>query len=156
MRKCQECGKHLPKCARHNRKYCYGGGCRESHARKKRRGKKREKVTTGVLPKSTPRQQENYFVWGDVEPGIRGAVSLLREYGFQTFPSCEGDKDHVFPYPVVRFGASSDKEARKALSLAVENGLPVRELRKICQIFIAGYAETHPVFYELVFFDKCP
>jgi hypothetical protein len=60
------------------------------------------------------------------------ARSLSRSLsnGVEAFESCEGGHGHSFPEPTVRFeGASS--EGLRAVSVALENGLPIRELRRV-------------------------
>lgn len=62
------------------------------------------------------------------DEGIREIVITLIANGVETFESCEGGQGHNFPEPTVRFeGAAS--EGLRAVSVALENGLPVRRLR---------------------------
>jgi hypothetical protein len=64
-----------------------------------------------------------------LDEGIREIVITLLANGIETFESCEGGAGHSFTEPTVRFeGASS--EGLRALSVALENGLPVAELRR--------------------------
>ncbi len=64
-----------------------------------------------------------------LDKGIREIVITLVANGVETFESCEGGRGHSFPEPTVRFeGASA--EGLRAISVALENGLPVRRLRR--------------------------
>jgi hypothetical protein len=64
-----------------------------------------------------------------LDEGIRDTVLTLVANGVETFESCEGGDGHSFPEPTVRFEGSSS-EGLRALSVALENGLPVAELRR--------------------------
>lgn len=58
-----------------------------------------------------------------LDEGIREIVVTLPSNGVGTFESCEGGDGQAFPWPTVRFeGAAS--EGLRALSVALENGLP--------------------------------
>ena len=64
-----------------------------------------------------------------LDPGIAEVVRLLREYGVETFESCEGGPGHAFPEPTIRF-AGQREEGFRALAAALENGFPVRAIRR--------------------------
>jgi hypothetical protein len=64
-----------------------------------------------------------------LDDGIRDIVVMLIANGIETFESCEGGKGHSFPEPTVRF-EGGDSEGLRAVSIAMENGLPVRRLRR--------------------------
>ena len=64
-----------------------------------------------------------------LDAGIRDIVLTLLANGVETFESCEGCIGHSFPEPTVRFEGSSS-EGLRALSVALENRLPVSELRR--------------------------
>jgi hypothetical protein len=64
-----------------------------------------------------------------LDEGIREIVITLLSNGIETFESCEGGVGHSFPEPTVRFEGGSS-EGLRALSVALENGLPVAELRR--------------------------
>jgi hypothetical protein len=64
-----------------------------------------------------------------LDEGIRDIVLTLLANGVETFESCEGGDGHSFPEPTVRFEGTSS-EGLRALSIALENGLPVSELRR--------------------------
>jgi hypothetical protein len=64
-----------------------------------------------------------------LDEGIREIVITLVANGVETFESCEGGRGHSFPWPTVRFEGSSS-EGLRALSVALENGLPVDSLRR--------------------------
>ena len=65
-----------------------------------------------------------------LDEGIRDIVLTLLVNGVETFESCEGGKGHSFPEPTVRFEGSS-AEGLRALSVALANGLPVSQLRRV-------------------------
>jgi hypothetical protein len=82
-----------------------------------------------------------------LDEGIREIVITLAANGVETFESCEGGRGHSFPEPTVRFeGASS--EGLRALSVALENGLPVSKLRRTWGI-IDGL--IHGPWWEMTF-----
>src|SRR5262245_31761272 len=65
-----------------------------------------------------------------LDKGIERAVLLLRERGIHTVESCEGGAGHAFPEPTVVF--SGDKgEGYRALSIALQSGLAVVQLRRV-------------------------
>ena len=65
----------------------------------------------------------------------------------ETFESCEGGLGHAYPEPTVRFeGATS--EGLRALSVALENGLPVFSLRRAWGV-IDGL--IHGPWWEMTF-----
>jgi hypothetical protein len=65
-----------------------------------------------------------------LDPGIRRYVEVLNESGVETYESCQGGKGHSYPEPAVRF--HGDRwEGFRALSVALRQGLPVAELRRI-------------------------
>lgn len=64
-----------------------------------------------------------------LDEGIREIVITLVANGIETFESCQGGPGHSFPVPTVRFEGSSS-EGLRALSVALENGLPVYTLRR--------------------------
>jgi hypothetical protein len=65
-----------------------------------------------------------------LDPGIRDAVTVLRDGGIDTFESCEGGSGHAYAEPTVRFHGSR-AEGLRALSVAMNSGLPVAELRRV-------------------------
>ena len=68
-----------------------------------------------------------------IDPGIRREVQVLWENGIETTESCEGGVGHSFPEPTVRF-RGDHAEGFKALSIALQNGLKVLELRRFWSI----------------------
>lgn len=82
-----------------------------------------------------------------LDPGIANAVRLLREAQVETFESCEGGNGHAYAEPTVRFHGYQ-AEGFKALSVAMEAGLPVAELRRVWPL--VGGEPTGP-WWELVF-----
>lgn len=67
--------------------------------------------------------------------------------GVECFESCEGTANHAFFEPTVRF-EGHNSEGLRALSVALENGLPVRELRRGWRI-IDGI--IHGPWWEMTF-----
>jgi hypothetical protein len=97
-------------------------------------------------PASVQRARELKFE-PPLDEGIREIVITLAANGVETFESCEGGRGHSFPEPTVRFeGASS--EGLRALSVALENGLPVSKLRRTWGI-IDGL--IHGPWWEMTF-----
>jgi len=64
-----------------------------------------------------------------IDPKIRHIVMLLRKNGVETFESCQGGMGHAFFEPTVRFHGNR-AEGLRALSIAMNHGLPVAELRR--------------------------
>src|ERR1700730_14059208 len=75
--------------------------------------------------------QEQVFgiVLEQLDPGIRSAVQILVHNSVETFESCEGGEGHAFYEPTVRFHGSH-AEGFRALSIALQHGLKVCELRR--------------------------
>jgi hypothetical protein len=82
-----------------------------------------------------------------LDAGIRQAVKALNEAGIETFESCEGGTGHAYAEPTVRFSGPKALGYR-ALAVAIENGLPVSELRRTWPL-VDGEA-TGP-YWELAF-----
>ena len=82
-----------------------------------------------------------------LDDGIREIVLILVSNGVETFESCEGGKGHSFPEPTVRFEGSSG-EGLRALSVALDNGLPVSSIRRAWGI-IDGL--IHGPWWEMTF-----
>jgi hypothetical protein len=82
-----------------------------------------------------------------LDHGIREIVVTLLANGVETFESCEGGDGHAFPWPTVRFeGAAS--EGLRALSVALENGLPVEGLRRTWGVIDGS---IHGPWWEMTF-----
>ena len=69
------------------------------------------------------------------------------ENGVETFESCEGGNGHAYPEPTVRFHGQRP-EGFRALSIAMQNGLEVSELRRVWDI-IDG--EPTGAWWEMIF-----
>lgn len=82
-----------------------------------------------------------------LDPGIRDAVLILRGGGIETFESCDGGGGHSFLEPTVRFHGDS-WAGYKAFAVAMENGLPVNELRRV---YAAQDAQLSGPWWELTF-----
>jgi hypothetical protein len=80
-------------------------------------------------PENLARSKELEFE-PPLDKGIRDIVVMLIANGVETFESCEGGEGHSFPEPTVRF-EGTDSEGLRATSVALENGLPVRRLRRV-------------------------
>lgn len=65
-----------------------------------------------------------------LDSGIRAAVAALVAAGIETFESCEGGHGHAYLEPTVRFHGDR-AEGMKALAVAMQAALPVRELRRV-------------------------
>jgi hypothetical protein len=92
------------------------------------------------------RARELYFE-PPLDEGIREIVIRLVANGVETFESCEGGMGHAFPEPTVRFEGESS-EGLRALSVALETGLPVFRLRRTWGI-IDGL--IHGPWWEMTF-----
>lgn len=87
-----------------------------------------------------------------IDTGIAYAVAVLRSGGVETFESCEGTKGHCFLEPTVRFAGNSGAGFR-ALSIAIDYGLPVADLRRAWRM-IDG--ELTGPDWEMTFYETCP
>jgi len=84
-------------------------------------------------PASVQAAQELVFE-PPLDEGIRDAVLVLAANGVSTYESCDGQHPgHHFPVPTIRFEGQSS-EGLRALSVALENGLPVAELRRVWDV----------------------
>lgn len=97
-------------------------------------------------PTSVQRARELHFE-PPLDKGIRDIVIVLIANGIETFESCEGGDGHSFTWPTVRFEGSSS-EGLRALSVALENGLPVDKLRRTWGV-IDGL--IHGPWWEMTF-----
>ena len=64
-----------------------------------------------------------------LDEGIAEYVRILRRAGVETFESCEGGPGHARPEPTIRFHGER-AEGFRALSVAIQHGLPVSDLRR--------------------------
>ncbi len=87
-----------------------------------------------------------------LDSGIKDAVLLLREHGVETVESCEGGANHAYLEPTVRF-VGGKAEGYRALSIALQLGLKVSELRRVWPIL--DYEPTGP-YWELTFVPQRP
>jgi hypothetical protein len=65
-----------------------------------------------------------------LDPGIRQMVKVLREYGIETFESCQGGEGHSYPEPTVRFHGQQE-EGFRAFAAAREHDLPVWAIKRV-------------------------
>lgn len=82
-----------------------------------------------------------------LDKGIKEAVLVLREHGVETIESCEGGNGHAFTEPTVRF-CGGKAEGYRALSVALQYGLRVVELRRVWPVL--DLEPTGP-WWELTF-----
>ena len=82
-----------------------------------------------------------------LDAGIARQVEVLRASGVETFESCQGGDGHAYSEPTVRFHGDRS-EGFRALSVALQNGLLVRALRRAWPI-IEG--EPTGPWWELTF-----
>jgi hypothetical protein len=97
-------------------------------------------------PETIRRARELHFE-PPLDEGIREIVITLLENGVEAFESCEGGRGHSFPEPTVRFEGSSS-EGLRALSVALENGLPVASLRRAWGLIDGS---IHGPWWEMTF-----
>ena len=83
------------------------------------------------------------------DPAIRKIVDALRASGIETFESCQGGAGHAFAEPTVRFHGGRD-EGFRALACALQQGLPVNELRRYWQV-VDG--EPRGPYWEMTFHE---
>ena len=68
-----------------------------------------------------------------LDKGIRRYVEILVSNGIETYESCEGGRGHAYPEPTIRFYGEI-AEGFRALAIAIENGLPVDEIRRFWSV----------------------
>ncbi len=68
-----------------------------------------------------------------LDPSIREAVRVLREYSVETFESCQGGEGHSYAEPTVRFHGQRE-EGFRAFAAARQRGLKVYALRRVWSI----------------------
>jgi hypothetical protein len=102
-------------------------------------------------PESIRRARELSFD-PPLDDGIREIVHILVANNVETFESCEGTAGHCFPEPTVRFEGETS-EGLRALSVALENGLPVFRLRRAWGV-IDGM--IHGPWWEMTFLPPKP
>lgn len=68
-----------------------------------------------------------------IDEGIKPIVVTLASQGVETFESCQGGNGHAFTEPTVRFHGNR-AEGYKALTIALQHGLPVTNLRRVWPI----------------------
>ena len=68
-----------------------------------------------------------------LDRGIKQYVGILADNGIETYESCEGGKGHAYAEPTICFYGEI-AEGFRALTIAIENGLPVNEIRQFWSI----------------------
>lgn len=85
-----------------------------------------------------------------LDKGIARAVKILYQGGVETYESCEGGPGHSYTEPTVRF-FGEQSEGFKALAVALQHGLPVKQLNRI---WVIQDGEPVGPTWELVFWEK--
>lgn len=65
-----------------------------------------------------------------LDAGIEHIVRILNQEGIETYESCEGGSGHAYPEPPIRFHGER-AEGFRALSVVLQNNLPVSELKRV-------------------------
>lgn len=86
-----------------------------------------------------------------LDRGIRHEVMVLRDNGVHTTESCEGTAGHCYAEPTVEF-AGDETEGFKVLAIAMQNGLPIRDLRRVYKMN-NGVELTGP-FWQMTFWRR--
>ena len=85
--------------------------------------------------------------WVDLDNGIKPWVLLLRESGVETRQSCQGGAGHAYDMPTIDLTGGPGSGMR-ALSVCLDHGLPVMELRRTWIVEHCGIGEA---VWQLVF-----
>ena len=85
--------------------------------------------------------------YAQLDKGICRIVKILFENGIETVESCEGGKGHFYSRPTVVFCGHYD-QGFKAVHIALENGLPVWQLRRR---YMMVHGELTGPLWEIVF-----
>jgi len=82
--------------------------------------------------------------------GIKRYVEILRAEGVETYESCEGGAGHAYPEPTICFYGQI-QEGFRALAVALENGLLVKEIRQFWSI-----QDKQPISpdWAIIFWEK--
>ena len=75
-------------------------------------------------------------------------VMLLNEHDVETFESCQGGEGHCYPEPTIRFHGGAS-EGFKALSVALQHGLPATALRRSWSVIDGEPTGPH---WEMTFY----
>jgi hypothetical protein len=95
---------------------------------------------------------DDYTYDPPLDPGIAHFVEILQMAGVETFESCQGGRGHAYAEPTVRFHGNR-AEGFRALSVALNSGLPISDLRRVWPIL--DDEPTGP-WWELVLSTKGP
>jgi hypothetical protein len=95
----------------------------------------------------TIRQSKELVFEPPLDEGVRDIVIALIANGIETFESCEGGNGHSFPEPTVRF-EGGPSEGLRAMSVALENGMPVFRLRRVWGMIEGA---LHGPWWEMTF-----
>lgn len=91
-------------------------------------------------------------LWDVFDPGIAPYVGWLFLSGIETNQSCEGGKGYPYPEPTIEFDGNRF-EGFRALCVALERGMPVKELRRFWSI---EEGEPCGPYWALTFWEKAP
>jgi hypothetical protein len=72
----------------------------------------------------------NEHTINELDAGIRDAVILLNNYGFDTFESCQGGEGHCMPEPTIKFWGD-EFDCIRAYELCSQCGFRVFEVRRV-------------------------
>lgn len=81
------------------------------------------------------------------DEGIRRFVTVLRQYGVETFESCQGGPGHSCPEPVVRFHGPPS-EGMRAYAVTLQHAFPVFKLQRTWRV---DDGELTGPWWEIVF-----
>ena len=88
-----------------------------------------------------------------LDPGVAPYVDVLDSAGVETYESCEGGDGHSYPEPAVRFYGVRG-EGFRALAVALQNGLPVRAIRRLWMVDEDGH--PHGPYWEMAWRAQRP
>ena len=86
-----------------------------------------------------------------LDVGIKEAVDTLREYGVETYESCQGGPAHSYPEPTVCFHGQQE-EGYRAFAAVRERNLPVYALKRVWSVEDGELVGPH---WELIFRVGC-
>lgn len=103
-------------------------------------------------PEGNPKdmaQPQNAPDTPELDTAIAPLVRYLRRKGIDTFESCEGGPDHVFPWPIIRFRGDLIKRM-EAFNYLRHIGAPMIYIKKASFV---GYPPAQPNHGETHFFE---
>lgn len=85
-----------------------------------------------------------------LDKGIARFVDVLSTHEVETYESCEGGEGHAYLEPTIRFHGERG-EGFRALGIALNHRLPVKELRRL---WVISDGEPASATWEIVFWNK--